>query len=76
MAKRELSDTGRNKRNVRRDERGRFLSTKRQGEQESATRNMRSGNRPMERSVAVAAGLIAITAGVVIKSATLMRRTR
>jgi hypothetical protein len=87
MAKRELIDTGTDKRYVRRDERGRFVRADDVGRSPTANRRTtakdvpkkgpartsRFGNRPLGLSVAVVAGLIAITAGAVLTSATLRR---
>ena len=70
MARRERTDTRARKRNVRRDERGRFV-----GENGNAAlaRAISFGNRPIVLMLAVAAGLIVATAGAVIAAAPLRR---
>ena len=71
MAKRQRTDTGTEK--VRRDERGRFAASKKgKGDKGSTAGSL--GNVPV--LVAVAAGLIAVTAGAVITSAALRRNTQ
>ena len=69
MARRERADTRARKRNVWRDERGRFV-----GENGNAAlaRTISFGNRPMVLMLA-AAGLIVATAGAVIAAAPLRR---
>jgi hypothetical protein len=82
MATRELIDTGTHKRYVRRDERGRFVRSRDRGRSRSANPRTTAraaqetrwfGIRPIELSVAVVAGLVAIAAGAVLTSATLRR---
>ena len=70
MARRERIDTRARKRNVRRDERGRFV-----GEDNDAAlaRIIPFGKRPVVLMLAVAAGLIVATAGAVIAASPLRR---
>ena len=70
MARRERTDSGARKRNVRRDERGRFV-----GENGNAAfaRTISFGNRSMVLVLAVAAGMILATAGAVIAAEPLRR---
>ena len=76
MAKRQRIDTGTDKRDVRRDERGRFVASKKRRGDRGRTPSARTnslGNVPTELLVAVAAGLVVLTAGAVITSVTLRR---
>ena len=92
MAKRELIDTGTQKRYVRRDERGRFVRSDAVGHQSGANRRTTKmnasekgqGDRRRARTATgrsswfgrlllPVAGLVAITAGAVLTSATLRR---
>ena len=70
MARRERTDTGARKRNIRRDERGRFV---RDNGNAAPARIIPFGNRPMVLMLAVVAGLIVATAGAVIAAAPLRR---
>ena len=71
MAKRQRSDTRTDE--VRRDERGRFVASKK-GQGGRGTTAGSFGTVPV--LVAVAAGLVAIMAGAVITSAALRRNSR
>ena len=76
MARRQRIDTGTDKRAVRRDERGRFVASKKRRGDRGRTALARTSsfvNVPMELLVAVAAGLVVITAGALITSVTLRR---
>ena len=75
MAKRQRIDTGTDKRDVGRDERGRFVASKKgRGDRgRTSARTSSFANVPVELLVAVAAGLVVITAGAVITSVTLRR---
>jgi hypothetical protein len=76
MARRQRIDTGTDKRAARRDERGRFVASKKRWGGRGRTAVARTSslrNVPVELLVAMAAGLVVITAGAVITSVTLRR---